>query len=506
MASPRPFILPKIIATVGPACAGDDTLASMIVEGVRVFRINFSHGSFDDFERMLDAVRRASQATGIEVAVFGDLSGPKIRVGRVEGEGVMVEPGDTIRLQREPSEPGGDPLTFDVTEPSIIDDVQPGERLLINDGAIRALVLESHPDALLARITVGGLITSRKGVNLPDSTLNVPAITDHDWRCVDWALEHDIDFLALSFVRCAADVAQLKAYVKQQVDPQRGRLPITAKIEKPQALDDLDAILDEADAVMVARGDLGVEMDQVAVPIIQKRIIAMAHDHGKPVMVATQMLQSMIDASDPTRAEVSDVANAIFDGADCVMLSGETAVGRHPIKAVMMMSRIALAMQDHVGRSSEQWGRPPKRLQESRYRTAALAHGVATVVRDLAARAIVVWSQRGGGARYLSQNRITVPIIAATSDRYAMRRMCPLFAVEPVLMERPADIAAFLAAIDRLLPQRGWADPGDPIVVVTGDPLGDVGVTNTLRIHYVGDICRVGHRDQGSGIRGQQSE
>jgi len=490
MATPRPFILPKIIATVGPACAASDMLASMITEGVRVFRINFSHGSFDDFERMLGAVRQASATTGIEVAVFGDLSGPKIRVGHVAGDGVMVKPGDTIRLQREPA-PGSKSLTFDITEPRIIDDVQAGERVLINDGAIRALVIESHDDALLATITTGGLITSRKGVNLPDSALNLPGITDYDWRCVDWALKHDIDFLALSFVRTAADVAQLKAYVKQHVDPKRGRLPITAKIEKPQALDDLDAILDQADAVMVARGDLGVEMDQVAVPIIQKRIIAMAHDHGKPVMVATQMLQSMIDAASPTRAEVSDVANAIFDGADCVMLSGETAVGRYPLESVIMMSRIALAMQDHVGRSSEQWGQPPRRLQASRYRTAALAHGVASVVRDLDAKAIVVWSQRGGGARYLSQNRITVPIIAATSDRHAMRRMCPLFAVEPVLMDRPADIAGFLHAIDQLLPQRGWADPGDPIVIVTGDPIGVSGVTNTLKIHYVGDVCRV---------------
>jgi pyruvate kinase len=232
-------------------------------------------------------------------------------------------------------------------------------------------------------------------------------------------------------------------------------------------------------------------MDQVQVPIIQKRIIAMAHDHGKPVMVATQMLQSMIDAAAPTRAEVSDVANAIFDGADCVMLSGETAVGDYPRESVVMMSRIALAMQAHVGRSSAQWGQPPKRLQASRYRTAALAHGVAAVVRDLDAKAIVVWSQRGGGARYLSQNRITVPIIAATTDRHAMRRMCPLFAVEPVLMDRPGDINAFLHAIDVLLPQRGWADSGDPIIVVTGDPIGETGVTNALRIHYVGDVCRV---------------
>jgi pyruvate kinase len=497
----NPHILTKIVATVGPACADVDTLVKLIAEGVRVFRINFSHGTLDQFERTLGLVRAAEAAAGIPVGALGDLSGPKIRVGKVAGDGVMLEVGQRVEFVREalvasPPSPG-EAAVFSSTLTSLIDDVDPGQRVLINDGAIRMLALEKDPaDAggrLACTVTHGGLVTSGKGINLPDSEVSAPSLTEWDLACVEWAVAHEIDYLALSFVRHAGDIVKLKAELKQRGRGRSAgrRLPIIAKIEKPQALDHLDAILDASDGLMVARGDLGVEMDLAEVPVIQKRIIQLAHDHGKPVIVATQMLQSMIEEPSPTRAEASDVANAIFDGADAVMLSGETAVGRFPVVAVNTMRRIIAASERHMRSQPGKWFTAPRKLQDTRYRTAALAHGVSVIVRDIDARLVATWSQLGGGARYLSQNRLAVPILAASSDLGALRQMGLLFGVHPIHMSQPKDSDTWLNLLDQFMLDRGWADEGDPIVVAKGEPLGTSGVTNKIRIHYVGDVCRV---------------
>ena len=282
------FLLTKVIATAGPACSDIPMLARLINQGVRVFRINFSHGSFEQFGHLLAAIRAASEETKIEVAVLGDLCGPKIRIGQVADDGVLLHPGDRIRIVGEellaqPPVPGADAV-FSLTRPSIIDDVQPGHRVYIDDGAIRALVVETpgvgQEKSIVANVTAGGIVVSSKGVNLPDTDLKIEAITDHDWRCVDWALTHDLEFLALSFVRRVDELRQLKKYVKEHAEGAGDIIPIVAKIEKREALDDLEAIVAEADAVMVARGDLGVEMELARVPIIQKRIVAVAHDYG----------------------------------------------------------------------------------------------------------------------------------------------------------------------------------------------------------------------------------
>jgi len=499
-------ILTKIIATVGPACSDTKPIMRMIEEGARVFRINFSHGTLETFEQAHHAVMQASEQTGVLVGVMGDISGPKLRIGQVEDAGIELSAGDLIEFRKEPVNPESDRaghVVLGCSPASVLRDVKPGQRLLIDDGAVRTLVIDktSHHDypGLICRVRVGGHILSRKGINLPDSDLQLPSMSNRDRQCVDWAIERGLDFLALSFVRRVDDVRQLKAYLSGKQGKRQLGIPVIAKIEQPKALEDLEAIIDAADGVMVARGDLGVEMDLAQVPIAQKRIIRLAHDYGKPVIVATQMLQSMIQNDSPTRAEVSDVANAIFDGADAVMLSGETAVGVAPPRAVRMMARIAQAAQEHLTEfsnlTSGRWGDAPRKLQKNRFRTAALAHGVAVIVRDLGAKLVATWSQRGGGARYLSKNRLVVPIIAASSDPAALRQMTLMFAVVPVLMRLPTNEQALLDDLDRLILERNLAQPGDPVVLVKGDPIGIPGVTNQVRIHYLGDVCQVDHSE-----------
>lgn len=492
------FILTKIIATLGPASTDPKILLRLVEEGARVFRINFSHGNFDDFERSLTVVRQVSEKSRVPLGVLGDLSGPKIRIGSVRDGGVALRTGTRVTFQTQPIVAGTDgpsqEAIFSTTYPSFIDDVQEGDRLLVDDGAIRMLVIDktdrSDNPYLTCSVTAGGLVTRSKGINLPDTSVSAPSLTEHDWRCVDWAVDHGVDFLALSFVRQAQDVRQLKARLAQAAPDRTSTIPVIAKIEKPQALDDLEAIVQEADAVMVARGDLGVEMELAQVPVMQKQIIALAHDYGKPAIVATQMLQSMIEVVAPTRAEVSDVANAIYDGADAVMLSGETAVGQHPVQTVHMMGQIAKTIEQHLARDPRP-PHPPRFLQENRYRTAALAHGVNTVVRDLRAKLMGIWSQKGGGARYLSQNRPHIPIVAASSDPAVLRKMTLLFAVTPVLIDPPANLEDFVCKIDRLIRDHQWAQEGDQVVLVAGEPIGTPGVTNTLLIRQLGGVCKI---------------
>lgn len=495
------FLLTKILASIGPASYDIERLVHMVEAGVRVVRINFSHGDFDDFAKALSLAREAARRTRIDIGVLGDLCGPKIRVGEVLDDVFEVEQGDLIEITRKDviSQKYKDTgiSVVSTSFPDMIDEAETGDRLLIDDGFVRTLVVDkpyAHDDRghrLCCRVTHGGKISTRKGINLPDTHLSTPSLTDYDRECAEWALENDLDFLALSFVRHADDLNDLRDHLRS-LKPKGVLPPIVAKIEKPQAVDHIDAICDRADGIMVARGDLGVEMDLAEVPIIQKRIIETAHDYGKPVIVATQMLQSMIVESTPTRAEVSDVANAILDGADAVMLSGETAVGKHPVQAVTYMGRTASRTEAHANDRRDASGHAPRTLRESRYRTAALAHGVSILVDDLAPKFVVSWSELGGGARYLSQNRLPVPIVAISSNHAALRHMSLLYGVTPIFMSRPRDSQEFLMMVDDLLLDRQWAKHGDAIVVVKGEPIGRPGVTNQIVVHYVGDVTNVG--------------
>ncbi len=402
----------KIVITLGPACASPEVFAKLVDAGVSVARLNFSHGSHEQKLAYLKTVRNSASRP---VAIMADLCGPKIRVGQIENNAMPLSTGDVVTIHRDPilgraSTTNGH---FDISTnyAGLIDDLDIGQRVLIDDGSIRMIVTEKALDTVTCHVTHGALLSSNKGFNLPHTKVKLPSITDKDWKDVDFAIENKLDYIALSFVRAADDVIQLRKYLESR----NAKIHIISKIEMPEAVQNLAAIIEASDAVLVARGDLGVEMDLTAVPIIQKEIVHQSHEAGKPVIVATQMLQTMVDNPSPTRAEVSDVANAIFDGADAVMLSGETAVGKYPLGAVHVLTEIAQHTEAYIQRKGISFP-PPKLLQMIHHRTAAIAHGAKEVVQDINAKLVVVWSQAGGSARYLAKQRFGVPIIALSTD------------------------------------------------------------------------------------------
>ncbi len=498
MTATPPLPLTKIVATIGPATSDAQTLRKVIEGGARVFRINFGHGSHEEHAARVALIREVARSLDVPVAILGDLQGPKIRLasGCVSGSGVEVPTGAVVTFHRDLE--AASAFASKASEPAIhlcstyarlIDDVQPGERLLINDGAVRMLILDKAADHIICTVTHGGLVTPAKGINLPETELTIEALSERDWADVRWSIEHDLDYFALSFVRGRHDVDALRegiARIAAKLGRQEFRIAIISKIEMPKAVERIDSILEASDGIMIARGDLGVEMELPRVPVIQKQLMAAADMIGKPCIVATQMLESMIEAPMPTRAESSDVAGAIFDKADAVMLSGETAVGKYPALVVEHMRRIAEFTEEFLAQQPQQTSAPPK-LRESRYRTAALAHGVWTVAQDIAAKLVIVWSQQGGGARYLSQNNFSIPIIAVSSDERAVRRMQLLRGVTPLLMQRPERIRHFKEMIEKRLIESGLAQAGDVCIVVAGEPIGVEGITNSLRIHTIGE-------------------
>ena len=510
----HPFLLTKVIATLGPASESPAMIRKLIEEGVDAFRLNFSHGTMEVHAELLERVRQASRELDTPVAVIGDLSGPKIRIGDVPGEGIMLHPGkkvefagaDSLELCREEA----DRIVLVTNYPEFIREVMPGHRILLDDGAV-AMVCEQKTGSgknrkLVCKVLNTGLITSRKGVNLPDTELSVHALTEKDHRFIEFAVAHELDFLALSFVRTAMDIRRLKERLRElKARPERPELkdprqdawrkalprtgqfiPVISKIEKPQALENLEEILQETDLVMVARGDLGVEVELAEVAVHQKRIIHLCHEYGVPVIVATQMLQSMIQSPSPTRAEVSDVANAIFDGADAVMLSGETAVGKYPLEAVKMMNRITEKTNDYL----RSHGTPlamPHHFRQGTKESAAIAHGVKTIVEDMDIRMIVTWTHLAESVVYLSQYHIPLPILGFSNRREDLRKMALLYGLMPLYMELPKSGSQFIQHADQLLIEKKWARPGDAVVFVLGEPIGRPGISNRLVVHNLGE-------------------
>lgn len=491
----------KIVATLGPASDSVEMVAKLVEAGVNVFRFNFSHGDLDAQTERLKRVRQVLDNTPHAVAILGDLQGPKMRVGKVpdidpEG-GIVVNPGDDVlfRIGQDVAEIENGMAVFGTTFDRFFYDVEPGQRVLINDGAIRMLAVERNDGvSLRCRVTIGGRVTSSKGVNLPESDLQMPAITERDWACVDWAAKNKLDYLALSFVRTASEILELRNRLDEicgDIPDKPGipaRIPIISKIEKPQALTNLNEIIDASDAVMVARGDLGVEMDVARVPVAQKYILAACAQKAKPCIVATQMLETMIDNQSPTRAEASDVANAVFDGADAVMLSGETAVGKNPAVVVDTMRRIIQTTEARIDELAER-GQIPERLEEYPHRSAALAHGAWHIADELDAKCVAVWSQIGGMARYLSQHNFRVPLYAYTSSRVAARRMALFGGVTPVCIEPTGQgrLRDWTDEVEARVIADGIVNPGDAVVLIAGKPLGEVRAQSTLAILRIGD-------------------
>jgi pyruvate kinase len=478
------MIRTKILATMGPACSDVETLLSLFGAGADVCRLNFSHGSLEGHLQMLRSIREAAARFEHPIAILGDLCGPKIRLGEVADidhtGGMPINVGDELIIQRQPIV--GRDGRVSCTYKNLVDDVAVGDRILVEDGMLRFVCTDKNFNEIACRCTIGGILKSSKGINLPNTAINIPSITERDWQCTDWAIENDLDYLALSFVRKPEDLHLLREHLRNKDSD----IQLIAKIEKNEAIKQIDGILDASDGLMVARGDLGVEMDVAQIPIIQKDLIRRCQTAGKPVIVATQMLQSMIEEASPTRAEVSDVANAIFDGTDAVMLSGETSVGKFPVGAVHTMAHVAEVTEDYLINSTATTtsaGPTPTTLRYS----AAIAAGVYRIVRDLKISLVVVWSQTGATARIFSKNRFPVPIIALSSDQRALRRMALHYGVVPQEMAPPANMGELVAQVDLLVRDREFATLGQRIVIVAGAALGTPGTLNGILVHTLGE-------------------
>ena len=464
----------KILATLGPASQDRSVLAKLFEAGADVFRINMSHASHDAMRERIRTIRSLEAEYGRPIGILVDLQGPKLRVGQFADTGVDLLKGETFVLDADPTP--GDDKRVHLPHPEILRALRPGHVMLIDDGKVKLRVLEATEQRALAMVEVPGRISNRKGVSLPDTEIPVSAMTTKDRSDLDAALNEGVDWIAVSFVQRADDVAEVKKIA-------RGRALVLAKIEKPQAIARLDEIIEMSDALMVARGDLGVEMPLEKVPGLQKRITRMSRRQGKPVVVATQMLESMISSPVPTRAEVSDVAQAVFEGADAVMLSAESASGQFPVEAVATMNRIAEEVErDPLYPSiiAAQRGRPEPTGAD------AIAFATRDVAETLDLKAVVAWTASGSTGIRIARERPFVPILALTPSRDTARRLCLTWGLHPVVTEdaRNADDMADRAC--RTAFDEGFAASGERVIVVAGIPFGSPGATNTIRIAFVG--------------------
>jgi len=470
------LIRTKIVATVGPASGDLQMIRKLVQAGADVFRINFSHGDDEQRQKFLDNIRKVESETGEPLAVMGDLCGPKIRIGTIAGGSILLAEGQQIVIQREPIE--GNIERVSTTMAELIDGLQPGQILLLDDGKIRLEVIESRkPAEVVCRTIRGGVLSSGKGVNLPHAGLSISALTENDKRCLRWIAQRDFDYVALSFVRSADDVNKLR----RLMDELDCRAHIVAKIEKPRAVDNIEEIIEASDAIMVARGDLGVEMELPAVPIAQKKIAHLCQQAGKPCIIATQMLETMTHSAVPTRAEVSDVANAVLDHTDAVMLSGETAVGEFPVEAVRMMDRVVQYIQAYHDETASLAA-----MQHGPFATtAALAGAVRHVLATEDIAAVAVFTATGTTARLLAKSRLSRPIIAFSSDRTTVRRMCLYYGVFSAQADAPKHTREVLDLAAKFAVEHEIVSKGSKMVVLTGRPIGKPGATNTLVVHTV---------------------
>lgn len=463
----------KIVATIGPASSSPDVIRQMILAGMNVARLNFSHGSYEDHARVVTLLRSISEELDNPLTLLQDLQGPKIRVGQLSDGTIKLVEGESVTLVPL-ADSTNEPNTVPIDYPYVAEEAVPGTQVLLDDGLLELRVEEVTGNAVRCRVIEGGVLKSRKGVNFPSLNLRLPSLTEKDKQDVEFGIAQGVDIISLSFVRKPEDIRTLKELLAAIGSD----IPVLAKIEKPQAVANLEAIINECDAIMVARGDLGVEMSPEKVPLIQKRIIRLCNQKGIPVITATQMLESMIHNPRPTRAEANDVANAIIDGTDAVMLSGESAVGEFPVEAVKMLAKIATDVEPEI----QFVNYPPSEIDE----THAISEALNVIDKTLDLHCIVALTASGYTAKLAAAERPRVPVVAFTPNLQVYHRLNLVWGVRPLLLEQEGDsFEEILKRMEACLLERNFASPGDKVLVIGGIPAHKMRGTNFLKIHTI---------------------
>ncbi|MGO1984049.1 pyruvate kinase [Corynebacterium casei] len=464
----------KIVCTLGPAVASEDAILRLVEDGMDVARLNFSHGDHADHEQNYNWVRSATDATGRAVGILADLQGPKIRLGRFENGSEIWANGETVRITVDDVQGTHDRVS--TTYKNLAQDAKPGDRLLIDDGKVAVVCEKVEGNDVICRVTEGGPVSNNKGVSLPGMDISVPALSEKDIADLRFALKLGVDFIALSFVRSPADIDLVHAIM----DEEGRRVPVIAKLEKPEAVDALESIILAFDAVMVARGDLGVEVPLEQVPLVQKRAVQIARENAKPVIVATQMLDSMIENSRPTRAEASDVANAVLDGADAVMLSGETSVGVDPHNVVRTMARIV--------QRAETDGRVPPLSHVPRTKRGVISYSARDIAERLNAKAIVAFTTSGDTAKRVARLHSQLPLLVFTPTQAVRSQLALTWGARTFLAPNVEATDEMMQAMDEALLSMDEYEEGDLVVVVAGTPAGIAGNTNMIHAHGLGEV------------------
>ncbi len=464
----------KIVATIGPASNSPDIIKQMVKAGMTVARLNFSHGSYEDHANMVSLLRTVSEELDTPITLLQDLQGPKIRVGNLSSGEIELKPGDRLTLMPENFE-GMEENAITIDYPHLADEAEIGTQVLLDDGLLEFKIVAIEKPAVICEVVEGGILKSRKGVNLPSLNLRLPSLTEKDKKDLEFGLSQEVDWVSLSFVRKAEDIIALKQFLAQH---NAADTPVIAKIEKPQAIDNLEEIIDQCDGIMVARGDLGVEMSPEKVPLLQKRIISLCNKQVKPVITATQMLDSMIRNSRPTRAEASDVANAIMDGTDAVMLSGESAVGLYPVKAVQMMAKIAMTVEPNINFTNN----PPSLNDE----THALSEALNAIDKTLSLKFIVAYTKSGYSAMIAAGERSKTPVLALTVEEKVYHRLNLIWGLKPILIDQePRDFEDLVHQVETVIKTHNLGQRGDRILIMAGIPTGISKGTNFLKIHVI---------------------
>jgi pyruvate kinase len=462
--------LTKIVCTIGPASRSPEIIRALVQNGMNVARLNFSHGNHGEHQEQIRVIRKVSAELDQPVAILQDLGGPKIRVGIIPDPGVRLEAGQTFVLTNQPVQ--GTSERVSVSYSSLPEEVKEGDQILLADGFIELVVKGAERSEISCEVVTGGLLTSHKGLNLPTRSIQAPSLTDKDREDLVFGLENEVDYVAQSFVRTADEIVRVKDIIRDG----KKDTPIIAKIEKHEAVDHIEEIMEVADGIMVARGDLGVEIPLEQVPVVQKMLIRRANASGKPVITATQMLRSMVDSPRPTRAEATDVANAVLDGTDAVMLSEETAVGGYPVKSVQFMTRIVESAENHFPHDRYLQLAPKKAVSQS------VAHAACVLANHLDARAIIAPTQSGQTARHISRFKPRQPIIALSANENTVRRLTLCRGCLPRLVADPMDTDDMIESAARSALETGLVSRGDLAVITAGHPVAVAGSTNMVRV------------------------